>query len=300
MLRVVDLFCGIGGVSEAVRTLDDFDVVAAIDIDRTCCEVHSLNHGLVPACRTLESIRELPTGDLVWLSPPCQPYTRRGRGSAEHDPRSAALAHLISIWNDRPPNALILENVPQFEHSVHHHALVETLNRHGLATSHQILCPTQWGVPMRRRRFYLRAIRGAESIPDLAPEASRSELFDYLDDAAWDDARLRVSGEMLCRFESAMDLVDAHDPHAVTACFTSAYSNSPVRAGSYLRCRERNQVRRFSATEIASLMGYRRAFAWPDHLSLRRRYSLLGNALSVTVTRALIESFHMLTGCECG
>ncbi len=37
-------------------------------------------------------------------------------------------------------------------------------------------------------------------------------------------------------------------------------------------------------------MGYREGFWWPPELDQRARYQLLGNALSVTVVRALLAT----------
>jgi len=289
-MRIVDLFCGIGGVPEAARAVESASVVAAIDIDRTSNEGYALNHRIHPRCQTLESIDAIAPCDLLWLSPPCQPYTRRGNQNQEHDPRSHALSHLISIIDRDPPAALILENVPEFLDSTHHRDLARILDRHGFATMHELLCPTQWGIPMRRRRFYLRAVRGVQSLAPIQPVAECRPMKVFLDEAAWDDAELRVPQSLQECYAAAMDIVEADRTDSIAACFTSAYGNSPVRAGSYLRSTRRNHLRRFSPREIARLMGYRDDFRWPRGTSLRQRYRMIGNALSVQVTRALMNA----------
>ena len=48
--------------------------------------------------------------------------------------------------------------------------------------------------------------------------------------------------------------MDAQDPNAVAACFTSAYTNSPVYAGSYLR--QHGRIWAFSPHEILRLLGF--------------------------------------------
>jgi site-specific DNA-cytosine methylase len=112
-MRIVDLFCGIGGVAEAARGLACCDddhaplfaagVIGAIDIDLRVKPIYAANHGITPQCQTLESIREIPDADLWWLSPPCQPYTSRGLNLGERDERSQALRHLIDLIDrDRP------------------------------------------------------------------------------------------------------------------------------------------------------------------------------------------------------
>lgn len=303
-MRIVDLFCGIGGIAEATRPSEeageteigatecprDAQVVAAIDIDRRVVPLYRTNHRVSPSIRAIESIEQIPEADLWWMSPPCQPYTQRGRGLAERDPRSAGLARVIDLLQDARPAMVMLENVPAFLGSHHHQRLEQVLGTLGYSVRVDELCPTQWNVPMRRRRVYLRARRDGVPIPSVSVAVEGRPLPLYLDPEAWLDPVLRVPESLVQRFHSAMHVVDADDAGAVTACFTSAYGKSPVQAGSYLRCGQRGAIRRFSPEEIGRLMGYRNGFAWPDGLGLRARYHLLGNALSVTVVRALLRT----------
>lgn len=301
MPSIMDLFCGIGGVAEATRDhcdpplecgQDPFRVVAAIDIDRRVGPVYKTNHGVQPQHRTLESVDAIPEADLWWLSPPCQPYTRRGQGRAELDPRSAALKHLIERIDRQRPQWVVLENVSRFAGSVHHQRLAHTLRQAGYHLREDHLCPTAWGVPMRRPRFYLRAARDGDPLADVTPVPRSRTLNEYLDDAAWDDDSLKVDAEQLRRYQAAMRIVDAGQRTAIASCLTSAYGDSPVRSGSYL-CRSGDpHVRRFSPHEITRLMGFRDDFWWPPELCHRSRYRLLGNALCVTVVRELLRSLR--------
>ncbi|MFK8110737.1 MAG: DNA cytosine methyltransferase [Rubripirellula sp.] len=291
---IVDLFCGIGGVAQAAANLsqiagESFSVTQAIDIDRRVHEIYQLNHQVTPTCKTLESIREIATADLWWLSPPCQPYTARGEGLADHDPRSAALANLIVQIERLTPPTIALENVPQFGGSVHHRRLLEVLQSKGYSVRSDVLCPTQFGVPMRRRRFYLRASRVVE-VDVIHFNRNPKPLASFVNEGDWNDTNLLVSDDHRNRYAKAMDLVDPATRNATTACFTSAYGKSPVQAGSYLHCSERDQVRWFSPREIGRLMGFGDKFLWPTEIDRRVRYQLLGNSLSVDVVEAVLQS----------
>ena len=313
MIEIVDLFCGIGGVAEAWPTT--FRVTHAIDIDRRVVPIYRANHGVIPQVRSLDSLRKVPDADLWWLSPPCQPYTTRGKRRAEGDARSAALSHLLGRVAEQRPRLLVLENVPGFAGSSHHQRLRSILGRRGYAIREDLVCPTHLGIPMRRHRFYLRAALGSDladietagefqagGLPEVEATqmaavgcenrpVARSRLRDFLDPAADPHPSLLVEPAQRERFGRAMRVADPDDPAAVVGCFTAAYGSSPVGAGSYLRMSD-GRWRRFTPQEIGRLMGFREGFFWPDDLGTRSRYRLLGNSLAVNVVRVILDSLR--------
>ena len=315
-IRIADLFCGIGGVAEAisqgpgttakdhttgrapaqqVNQMDTSAVVMAIDIDQSVTSLYSQQHGVMPQCSTIESLEyvQLPDSadkiDMWWMSPPCQPYTSRGLQRGCNDSRSNALANLINLIPSERPRFIGFENVPAFRGSRHHRKLQQTLHENGYQTREYLICPTELGVPMRRKRFYLLARRDKGKLDDFARTCPMRSLANFVDTPSWDNAALHVTAELLGRYRPAMNIIDLQDTSAVTACFTSAYGKSPIRSGSYLHCQRRGIIRRFSANEIASLMGFRKDFFSSCDLELRSQYRLIGNSLSVDVVSALLS-----------
>lgn len=103
-LRVLELYCGIGGCAAAVG--DRAQIVAAVDINLKALEVVAHNFPHPRVARTLESI---PTNiwrewqaDLWWLSPPCQPYTQRGRRRDLDDPRAVSRPAWVTLDREHP------------------------------------------------------------------------------------------------------------------------------------------------------------------------------------------------------
>src|SRR5581483_1441839 len=234
--RVLELYCGIGGCAAALPS--GAEVVAALDISEPALAVYRRNFPHAAAACTLESLRgddpRLRHADLWWLSPPCQPFTRRGRGDDVDDPRSASFLHLLTLVARVRPPLLALENVPQFLGSRAHARLRAVLDDGGYDVRERLLCPTELGVPNRRRRFYLVASRagfateapaGVAANATSAPAVARS-LATYLD--AEDDPALLVDERLLARYAHAIDVVEAADAGAVAATFTAAYGRSPV------------------------------------------------------------------------
>jgi site-specific DNA-cytosine methylase len=288
-LRALELYCGIGGCAAALAPAGA-EVVRALDINHQALEVYRTNFPHPAEARTLESLgsEELAgwAAELWWLSPPCQPYTRRGLQRDAEDPRAASLLALLPRIAEVRPPFLGLENVPGFEGSQCHRRLRETLDGAGYTVREVLLCPTALGIPMRRRRFYLVASREGLRDPR-PPDGRRQPLAAYLDPAADRDPTLQVPPDVLARYTGALDLVDPERPGAVTACFTSAYGRSPVRSGSYLQ--HDGTVRRFSPGEILRLLGFPADFHFPETLPLKNRWRLAGNSLAVDAVRYVME-----------
>lgn len=307
-LRVLELYCGIGGVAAALG--DRAEVVAAIDIHRTALEVYAHNFRHPTRVANIESIpapvlRDLDA-DLWWMSPPCQPFTRRGKRADAEDSRAQGFLRLIETLVQVRPPFVALENVPELQGSRTHARLCEALGRAGYEVREWILCPTDFGAPNRRRRWYLVGSvpsppwppspgphplppgRGAGGEDFRGPGGEGlvgQGLVPYLDPIP--EADLAVDPALLDRYRHAVDLVDAEDPDAVTATFTAAYGRSPVRSGSYLRQPD-GVVRRFSPREILRLLGFPASYRLPADLPRASAWRMLGSSLSLAPVRAVL------------
>lgn len=300
-LRVLELFCGIGGCAAAVG--DRVHIVAAVDINSIALAVHRLNFPSPPLhVRTIESLpaawyrdRE---ADLWWLSPPCQPYTSRGRRRDLHDDRAQGLLAVIDRIAELRPRYVGLENVAGFQGSQSHQRLRATLDAGGYQVRERILCPTQLGIPNRRPRFYLVASSAGSLVDQAGPSQSeiprlaarRFRVRQILDAAPADI--LWMPDDFRARFRGAVHVVDADDPLAETHCFTSSYGNSVVRSGSYLATPR--GVRRFSPTEILRLLYFPASYRLPDDLTVRKAWQLVGNSLSVAAVRHVLAAIPEL------
>jgi DNA (cytosine-5)-methyltransferase 1 len=289
----VELFCGIGGCAAALGP--DSHVVAAVDINVLALEAYAAGFPHPTLGRSVESLTagelEAMETDLWWLSPPCQPYTRRGKGGDLDDPRSAGLLHVIEVLEVVRPPWLAVENVPEFGGSRSCRLLVKTLERCGYWVEMLELCPTSLGIPNRRRRFYLLAGRGRDSRPRRPAKQASLPLRSFLDTEP--EPELWVEPGLVERYTQAIDLVSPDDPTSVASTFTSAYGRSPVRSGSYLATPR--GARRFSPAEILRLLGFPPSFRLPADWSLSRKWRLVGNSLSVPAVRHVLSAIPHLT-----
>ena len=298
-IRALELFCGIGGFA-AATAVTKLRVAGAIDQSPAALEVYRLNFpGHDSWQLNLENVTadELAVfgADFWWLSPPCQPYTVRGAGRDIEDPRALSFLRLLKaiagIPEEKLPTHLALENVEGFTRSEMRKRLVDLLSRRGFQIQECMLCPTDLGVPMRRPRYYLMASRGRLSPPVVIVDMPLRPLGDYLDGGDISDIpdELHVGGDVLAKFGKGFRIVDPKDPQAYTTCFTSGYGRSLMHAGSYLQCA--GGVRRFAPEEIARLLHFPQGFSFPKKMTLRKKWHLAGNSLSVAAVRKVLEAF---------
>lgn len=287
-MKALELFAGIGGFSAAAAPFE-IEVVAALDASRHVLDVFGANfeattHQINLEGADAEMLSDFEA-DLWWMSPPCQPYTVRGKREDLDDPRALSLKRVLDACTSARPRALAIENVEGFASSEARELLIGRLGEAGYAWTEAVLCPSDFGIPNRRPRYYLAAsLDGVEAMEIIDSEPR--PLDSYLD--AEPEETLIVPPAKLEKYGDGFHVVDADDPDALSAVFTGAYSKSWVYSGSYLR--QNGRIRFFSHAEIARLHGLPEPFVWPEHIGRRQRYKYLGNGLSIRPVRSVLRA----------
>lgn len=296
-MRVVELYCGIGGVAAALGPAlarDTAQIVAAVDVNTVALGVYGHNFpGHETFCRSVESVEPKRAAawdaDLWWASPPCQPFTRRGLSKGLDDARARTFVALMDLVAAVRPPSFAMENVVGFETSAARDLLLRTLEGAGYSELREhLVCPQELGRPNRRPRYYAVASRNSLGPgPSLEPDRrSLDEALEPFEPSPDAIDSLRLTPEHLRRYDGALHIVERHDPDAVTGCFTSAYGRSHVRSGSFLR--HGTGARRFSPREILSLLDFPASYQLPADLSAKSAWRLVGNSLALEpVRRAL-------------
>ena len=176
-LKAVDLFCGVGGLSEGLRQAG-FSVIGAVDVSDLAIEGYRRNHpetlvwhrnirSLSPT--TVMKDLGLAQGDLDLLAgcPPCQGFSTMRtlrRGSSVADKRNSLVAQFGRYAAALMPRALLMENVPGLENEPGLYRLVGRLEKLGYSVTAGIRNAADFGVPQRRKRFVLMGVRGETTV----------------------------------------------------------------------------------------------------------------------------------------
>jgi DNA (cytosine-5)-methyltransferase 1 len=297
--RILELFCGIGGLARAVP--DGYDVLG-IDINRFALEVRELLGSSQGFCRTIESLSVddlksiCPGTRLWWMSPPCQPFTKQGRRLGLDDSRSAAFINVVRLIDQLLPPRVAMENVPGFSGSDAWKMLVEVLERKGYQWREYEICPTELGGFNRRLRWYLVASR-AEALLPLASagreihHASGVEI-PRLEELP-DPSPYLVDESVISRYRDQLHVVTREaflSGKGTTRCFTSAYGKSPLRSGSCLL--DQGSIRHFTPREILWQLGFDPS-ADPGDGGPRKLWPLVGNSLALRAVRHVLSALAL-------
>jgi site-specific DNA-cytosine methylase len=293
-LNVLEWHCGIGGAAAAMG--ESAHVIAAVDINRDALAVYAANFpGHRPVCKNIESLSSAEVAswgvaDLWWMSPPCQPHTVLGKKRDMDDPRSASFKRMLSLIDEFRPPHLAMENVPGFAASLSRQMLLDTLSAAGYAFAEEVVCPTRFGWPNRRERYYLAATRASEGLAEPGADLIRRMTLREAVSDAWDEAEcLRLDDTFRSRYAGAIHVADRFEEDERTNCFTSAYGRSPTRCGSYLAVTESGAVRRFAPREVLTLLDFPESYQLPQEMPPRKLWPLVGNSLTLGATRRTLS-----------
>ncbi|MEM9578038.1 MAG: DNA cytosine methyltransferase [Pseudomonadota bacterium] len=169
--EVVDLFCGIGGLSHGFKRAG-FRVVGGFDVDQTCkfafehnneaklnvADVAELTAADIHSCFT----GKLPT--VLAGCAPCQPFSKYKNRYGE-DPRWNLVSRFADLAAEVFPDFVTMENVPQLLKYQDGHVFQYLCNRlksSGYSVWFNVENATNYGVPQNRERLVLLARKGGD------------------------------------------------------------------------------------------------------------------------------------------
>lgn len=172
-IEVVDLFCGIGGLSYGMKS-KGFKILAGFDIDWTCQYAYETNND---AKFIHKDIKTVTKNDILPLysknaikvlagCAPCQPFSSYAFKNKNKDEDKYNLLYEFGrLVKDVQPDIVTMENVPAIASFKLKSVLadfVKKLKDNGYHVKYQVVYCPDYGIPQTRKRLVLLASRLGE------------------------------------------------------------------------------------------------------------------------------------------
>ena len=188
---VVDLFCGVGGLTHGLEEAG-LNVVAGIDLDKTCEYAYNENNNSrfiladvssYPAKQVNSLFKEADVKILVGCAP-CQTFSAQSRKIRKHTDLTQDIRwHLLDSFADYvekiQPDIVSMENVPELQKFDVFENFCNKLKINGYYIEHQIVDCAKYGLPQKRRRLVLLASKYAP-ISLLPPSEKKKTVGDVI------------------------------------------------------------------------------------------------------------------------
>jgi DNA (cytosine-5)-methyltransferase 1 len=188
-VKAVDLFCGAGGSSSGLRaactSLGLSLSLLAINHWDIAIATHSTNHPEAEhICSSIEAVdprKAIPSGhlDLLIAGPSCTHHSRARGGKPINDQQRASAWRIVEWADALRIDALLIENVPEFQkwgplgadgkplkrrRGETYQAFLNALRSLGYRIETRILNAANYGDPTTRERLFVQARRGRRPI----------------------------------------------------------------------------------------------------------------------------------------
>ena len=167
-LKIIDLFCGVGGLSFGFVHNDNFEIIAANEILPNMAKAYSLNHPTVKVY--VEDIKNFNAQkikndlnikaneiDIIVGGPPCQAYSTVGKRVID-DPRGKLFQEYYRVLKEFNPKLFLFENVRGLI-SMQKGELLKTIillfRSLDYKVQYKILNAADFGVPQLRERVII-------------------------------------------------------------------------------------------------------------------------------------------------
>ena len=166
MLKVLELFGGIGACSKALERLGiDFEIADYVEIDKYAVASFNAMHGTnfepQDICKWNKNIEV----DLIMHGSPCQDFSLAGKqagGDEGSETRSSLMYETIRIVEKLKPQYVVWENVKNVLSKKHRHNFdnyIRKLEELGYKSFYQVLNAKDYGIPQNRERVFTISIR---------------------------------------------------------------------------------------------------------------------------------------------
>ena len=166
MLRVLELFGGIGACTQALKNLGiEYEVADYVEIDKYAVASYNVINGTNYETQDITKWDKNIEVDLIMHGSPCQDFSLSGKqagGDEGSGTRSSLMYETIRIVEKLKPKYVIWENVKNLLSKKHRHNFdnyLEIMDNLGYNNYYQVLNAKDYGIPQNRERVFTVSIR---------------------------------------------------------------------------------------------------------------------------------------------
>lgn len=166
MLKVLELFAGIGACSKALENLGiEHEIIDCVEIDKYAVKSFNAVHGTDFEPQDITKWDKDIKCDLIMHGSPCQDFSVAGKqagGDKDSGTRSSLMYETLRIVEKLQPKYVIWENVKNLLSKKHRHnfdAYIEAMSELGYVSKYKVLNAKDYGIPQNRERVFTVSIR---------------------------------------------------------------------------------------------------------------------------------------------
>lgn len=163
--KVLDLFCGAGGLSVGLDQIKEIETVIGVDFDKNAINTFNNNFpnaiGIVADITNEDSKNEIiklakeKKVNMIVGGPPCQGFSLKGKNLGMDDPRNFLFLEYYYMVKKIKPEVFVIENVKNIlnsENGYFKDQIIEKFSGLGYIINYGVLNAKNYGVPESRER----------------------------------------------------------------------------------------------------------------------------------------------------
>lgn len=302
MIRVIDLFAGIGGIRLGFhQAFGGVDCVFTSEIDKFSIKTYTENFSKDNIYGDITKISEndVPEHDILLAGFPCQPFSQAGLKKGFSDTRGTLFFDIERILLEKKPKAFLLENVKQLKGHCKGKTLqviLKKLQKAGYVVFYDVLKARDFGIPQNRERIFIVGFLDQKikfnfpkpiGIDTRVGSILENEVDDLytISDRLWQGHQRRKIQNKLNGKGFGYGLFNKD------SSYTNTISARYYKDGSEILIEQKGKnPRKITPREAARLQGFPDTFKIP--VSDTQAYRQFGNSVCVPVIKAIAKNMR--------
>lgn len=296
-MKVLDLFCGLGGLSQGFKKAG-FEVTG-VDISESVGRTYQLNNKSQFLKADLSDVLiEDDSYGIIIGGPPCKPWsavnqkkTRRGKRHRDFLLLSRFFEHVVH----NSPQVFVLENVPLLANDKTLKSYVEKLRSQGYSIESDIVKYSDYGAPTSRHRFILFGTRKGDAKVFFKKLNEHRRSPQTVRDAIW-ELKDKEKGEVPDHVWPDLKTIRKYQSYYETGKFgwyVLRWDEPAPSFGNIMKTYilhpdafNGKPERVISVREALLIMGFESRFRFPQEFGLGLRYQMIVDAVSPIFSHA--------------